>query len=359
MEFLAAIGVLCSVGLALSLLLYAADKWLGDYGTPTINVNDEEPFTVEGGGTLLDALYGKRIFIPSACGGKGTCGFCKVAVAEGGGPLLPTEEPFLTPEEIKADVRLACQLKVKNDLVVKVKPEFLKVQEYRARVTSSTRLTPDTKEIRMELVEPKEIEFKPGQYVQVIVPGSDEFRAYSVSSPPEEKSVVELIVRIIPGGLGSTYLHWVEPGDEVRFTGPYGDFELSEDEATELVFVGGGCGMAPIKSIINYVYKKWPHRKGTLFFGARSAEDVYYLDEYEKLRKEHPEFAVHYALSEPKPDDAWDGDTGFIHTSVETRLSEGKKKQAFLCGPPPMVEATMRVLKSKGMGEDEIFYDKF
>lgn len=359
MDYLYAAGVLCLTGLVFSVLLQAAAKWLADYGTPDVRVNDGEAFTVEGGSTLLDALYGQRIFIPSACGGKGTCGFCKVEVAEGGGPVLPTEEPFLTPSSTAADVRLACQVKVKRDVRVVVKPEYLEVQEYRAAVTSVRTLAPDTKEIRLGLVEPAELEFRPGQYVQVIVPGTAEFRAYSVSSPPDVKTGIELVVRLIPGGLGSTYLHWLEPGDEVRFTGPYGDFRLSEDTDTELVLVGGGCGLAPIRSIIRYAYERWPERRGRLFFGARAAEDAMYLDEFRDFAREHPGLEVYYALSEPKPTDEWDGPTGFIHESVDARLEAGGKRQAFLCGPPPMVEATIRVLKSKGVSEDDIFYDKF
>lgn len=352
-------GVLCLVGLVFSALIQAAEKWLADYGTPAVRVNEKEAFTVEGGVTLLDALYGQRIFIPSACGGKGTCGFCKVRVPEGGGPVLPTEEPFLTRAEIADDVRLACQVKVKQDLKIQVNPEFLEVQEYRATVTRALQITPDTREIRFRLAEPAEIEFRPGQYVQVIVPGTGEFRAYSISSPPDERNGLELIVRLIPGGLGSTYLHWLEPGDEVRFTGPYGEFELSEDPDVELVFVGGGCGLAPIKSIVHYIYKRWPERKSRLFYGARAAEDAMYLEEFREFVREHPGLKVCYALSDPKRADDWKGPTGFIHESVDAELAEGGSLQAFLCGPPPMVEATIRVLKSKGVSEESIFYDKF
>lgn len=359
MIYVYAVLALCSLGAVFSVLLQAAEKWLADYGTPGVRVNDEEAFVVDGGSTLLDALYLRRIFIPSACGGKGTCGFCKIRIPEGGGPVLPTEEPFLTPSEVSESVRLACQVKVKRDLTVLIRPEFLDVQEFRAAVTSVRRLTPDTREIRLRLLEPAEITFRPGQYVQVIVPGTSEFRAYSVSSEPESKNEIELIVRLIPGGLGSTYLHWLRAGDEVRFTGPFGEFELSEDEDTELVFVGGGCGMAPIRSIIRHVLRRWPERRCRLFFGARSAEDVLYFQEFRQLAREHPGLEIHYALSEPKPADRWNGETGFIHESVEAHLERGRRRQAFLCGPPPMVEATIRVLKPKGVDEDRIFYDKF
>jgi Na+-transporting NADH:ubiquinone oxidoreductase subunit F len=360
MIYLASLLMLCILGLAFAVALTIAEKLLADYGTCSIKVNEEEPFTVEGGGTLLDALYGERIFIPSACFGKGTCGFCKVTVPDGGGPLLPTEKPFLTRADIDADTRLACQVKVKQDLQIQVRPEYLNVQEFSARVSSARMLTHDIREIHLALIEPEEIEFRPGQYVQVKVPAAEPtFRAYSVSSAPEEKGEIELIVRLIPGGLGSTYLHRVKVGDELDFTGPYGEFELSESADTDVVCVGGGCGLAPIKSIIHYVYKRWPERKVWLFFGARSAQDVFYLQEFEEFAKKHPALQVCYALSEPEADDKWDGPTGFIHKSVDERLPEGPNRQAFLCGPPPMVEATIEVLGSKQVGEDKVFYDKF
>lgn len=358
--------VLCLLGLGFAVALQVAEKLLADYGECTIKVNDKEGFVIEGGGTLLDALYGQRIFIPSACFGKGTCGFCKVTVPDGGGPVLPTELPFLTREEIGEDVRLACQVKVKTDLHILVRPEYLTVQEFRATVKSARTLTPDTREIVISLGDPPrgggpaEIEFRPGQYVQIRVPAREPtYRAYSISSPPETRNEIELIVRLVPGGLGSTYLHNIEPGDEIDFTGPYGEFELSEAEDTDIVCVAGGCGLAPVKSILHYLYSKWPERKSWLFFGARSAADVMYLDEFEALAAEHPGLTVCYALSEPKATDEWEGNVGFIHKSVEARLPEGADRQAFMCGPPPMVEAAMKVLNAKGVSEDRVFYDKF
>lgn len=360
MIYLSSLLMLCLLGLAFAVALTIAEKLLADYGTCSIKVNEEESFTVEGGGTLLDALYGERIFMPSACFGKGTCGFCKVTVPDGGGPLLPTEKPFLTRADIAADTRLACQVKVKQDLEIQVRPEYLNVQEFSARVSSARMLTHDIREIHLELIEPEEIEFRPGQYVQVKVPAAEPtFRAYSVSSAPEEKGEIELIIRLVPGGLGSTYLHRVQVDDELEFTGPYGEFELSESADTDVVCVGGGCGLAPIKSIIHYVYKRWPERKVWLFFGARTVQDVFYLEEFETLAKEYPALHVCYALSEMEPSEAWDGPTGFIHESVAARLPEGPNRQAFLCGPPPMVEATIEVLRSKQVGEDKVFYDKF
>jgi len=361
MTYIYAAAVLCGLGVGLSLIIQVAERFLASYGECRVRVNGERELVVRGGCTLNDAFFANRIFIPSACGGKGTCGYCKVKVLEGGGPVLPTELPNLTRAELRSGVRLACQVKVKNDLVVQVRPEYLSVREYRARLVAARMLTRDIRELRFALVEPAEMEFRPGQYVQVRVPvaGPPIWRAYSISSDPAVKNEIELIVRLVPKGLGSTYLHRIEPGEEIVFTGPYGEFELSEDESTELALVGGGCGMAPIKSIVHYVSRRWPARKITLFFGARSAEDVFYYDDYKKLAAERPGFRVYYALSEPKPTDVWDGERGFIHLSVDAHLKRGRKRQAFLCGPPPMIEATLNVLRSKGMRKEQVFYDKF
>ncbi len=365
MVYVYAVGVLAGLGLVLSALIQLAEKLLADYGVVTVRVNNEKEFAVEGGVTLLDILYGNRVFIPSACGGKGTCGFCKVSVIDGGGPVLPTETPFLTPAERTSGVRLACQVKVKEDLAARVRPEYLSVREFCAKVVSAAMLTHDVREIRLGLVEPSEIDFRAGQYVQVSVPGRGEpvFRAYSVASAPEERREIELLVRLVPGGVCSTYLHGVEPGDEVTFTGPYGEFDLDEDESTELVLVAGGCGIAPIRSIIRHVCAGWPDRRSWLFFGARSEEDLFNLDEFRGLADTHPGFEFHCALSAPAPADEWDGEVGFIHESVERHMpsvrGKGKRCQAFLCGPKPMLEASIRVLRAKGVRGDRIYYDEF
>lgn len=361
MTYLYAAVVLCGLGVGLAVAIQLAERFLTNYGTCRILVNGERELVVQGGHTLNEALFANRIFIPSACGGKGTCGYCKVKVIKGGGPVLPTELPNLTRAELRAGVRLACQVKVKNDLEVQIRSDYLNVREYRAKLIAARMLTRDIRELRFSLLEPTEIDFRPGQYVQVRVPvaGPPVWRAYSISSDPAVKNEIELIVRLIPKGLGSTYLHNLKIGEEITFTGPYGEFELSEDEDVELALVGGGCGMAPIKSIIQYVWRRWPNRRIALFFGARSAEDAFYYDDFKKLAAERPNFKVHYALSEPKPTDVWDGERGFIHLSVDAHLGRRRKRQAFLCGPPPMIEATVNVLRSKGMRKEQIFYDKF
>jgi Na+-transporting NADH:ubiquinone oxidoreductase subunit F len=358
-----AVAVTVGIFIGLAAGLIAAEKRLANYGTCTVSLNDGSVvFEQLGGSTLLSALYDHKIFIPSACGGKGSCGYCKVKVLDGGGPVLPTETPYLSRAEIRAGVRLACQVKVKENIELSIPEELLEVKEYRARVSLIRKLTHDIKEVNFDLLEPTEIKHRPGQYVQVQAPGPDGpvYRAYSISSPNYEKDKVQLIVRLVPGGIASTYLHSLKEGDEVTFTGPFGEFRLSEDPQTDIVVVGGGCGMAPIANIIYSAYDRWPDRNVHLFFGARTTKDVFYLDQFEKLAKKYPNFKYTYALSDPlQEDEKWDGDTGFVHLSVDKRLNESHKQQAFLCGPPPMIEAVTEVLKSKKLRDDNIFYDKF
>ncbi|NOZ19806.1 MAG: 2Fe-2S iron-sulfur cluster binding domain-containing protein [Planctomycetes bacterium] len=356
-------GVFSAIVGILSVLLVLAEYFLVNYGQCQVTINDQKELSVTGGCTLLSALYENKIFIPSACGGQATCGFCKVTVLNGGGPFLPTEAEFVGRAERREGVRLACQVKVKEDIQIKVPPEYLDVQEFSAEVLSTRDVTPDIKELRFGLIEPKEIEFRPGQYIQIKAPDPDGgfvFRAYSIASATYDKNIVELNVRIVPGGIGSTYLHNLKVGDKVTFTGPFGEFELNEDENCEIICVGGGCGMAPMRAIIRSIYEKNPNRKCWLFFGCRGSDDIFYLDDYQEMEKKYPGFHVVYGLSDMKEGDVWDGEKGFIHLSVDKYLDdEEKPRQAFLCGPPPMIAAVMDVLEDKGLDEEDIFYDKF
>ncbi|MHC4247666.1 MAG: FAD-binding oxidoreductase [Planctomycetota bacterium] len=348
---------------SLAVALVVAEKALVDYGVCQIDINSGgKVFEVEGGQNLLSALVGGQVFIPSACGGRGSCGHCKITVPEGGGPVLPTETPYVTRKEVRAGVRLACQVKVRGDIQVSIPEDLLNVKLFNATVASTKDLTHDIKEIRFELDDPQEISQRPGQYVQIQAPSPDGpvFRAYSISSPAYEQNLVELNVRLVPGGIGSTYLHELNEDDKVIFTGPFGEFRLSEDPEVEIVCVAGGCGMAPVRNIAYSIYDTWPDRHCWLFFGCRTTKDVFYLEEYKELAAEHPNFHIAYALSDPVgPEEKWDGETGFIHLSVDKFLKTGIKRQAFLCGPPPMIEAVMSVLEDKGMRPDDIFYDKF
>jgi len=343
--------------------LIIAERFLINYGICKLDINaGEKPLEVEGGQTLLSSLYANEIFIPSACGGKGSCGHCKITVLSGGGPLLPTETPYLSRKEIRSSVRLACQVKIREDIYVRIPEDFLNVKLFTAKVESTRQLTHDIKELRFSLDGDQEISQRPGQYIQVQAPSPDGpvFRAYSISSPVYERKNVELVVRLVPGGIGSTYLHNLEVNDPVTFTGPYGEFYLNEDPSTEIICVGGGCGMAPMKDIIYTIYDRWPDRSCWLFFGCRTTADIFYLERFKELEKKHPNFHVIYALSDKlDPEEKWDGETGFIHLAADKYLEPGLPRQAFLCGPPLMIEAVTRVLEEKGIHPDDIFYDEF
>lgn len=343
--------------------LMIAERFLINYGICKLDINaGEKPLEVQGGQTLLSSLYANEIFIPSACGGKGSCGHCRITVTSGGGPVLPTETPYLSRKEIRSGTRLACQVKVREDVYVRIPEDFLNVRLFSATIESTRTLTYDIKEIRMRLIEPAEISHRPGQYVQVQAPSPDGpvFRAYSISSPVYEPNVTELMVRLVPGGIGSTYLHNLNVDDPVTFTGPYGEFWLNQDPSVEIVCVGGGCGMAPMKNIIYTLYDRWPDRVCWLFFGCRTTRDIFYLDQFKELERKHPNFHVIYALSDQLgPDEKWDGEMGFIHLSVDKCLEAGLPRQAFLCGPPLMIAAVTRVLEEKGVRSEDIFYDEF
>jgi len=343
--------------------LMVAERFLINYGICKLDINaGEKPLELEGGQTLLSSLYANEIFIPSACGGKGSCGHCKITVTSGGGPLLPTETPYLTRKEIRSGSRLACQVKIREDIYVRIPEDYLNVKLFTSTVESTLTLTHDIKEIRLKLDDSQEISQRPGQYVQIQAPSPDGpvFRAYSISSPTYEPTVVEMNVRLVPGGIGSTYLHNLSVDDKVAFTGPYGEFYLNEDPSVEIICVGGGCGMAPMKNIIYSLYDRWPNRSCWLFFGCRTTEDIFYLERFKNLELKHPNFHVIYALSDQlKPEEKWDGETGFIHLAVDKHLEHGIPRQAFLCGPPLMIEAVTRVLEEKGLRPDDIFYDEF
>jgi len=363
MLYLSAALVFGGLVAVLAIGLIIAERFLVNYGICKLDINaGETPLELEGGQTLLSALYSNEIFIPSACGGKGSCGHCKITVDSGGGPVLPTETPYLTRGEIRSNVRLACQVKIREDIFVRIPSDLLNVKLFDASVEYVRELTHDTREVRFKLNEPAEIIQRPGQYIQVQAPSPEGpvFRAYSISSPSYDRNAIELMVRLVPGGIGSTYIHNLQEGDPVTFTGPYGEFYLNEDPNVEIVCVGGGCGMAPMKNIIYSIYDKTPDRICWLFFGCRTTQDIFYLEEFQALAEKHPNFKVIYALSDELTDgEQWDGETGFVHLAVDKYLEPNVDRQAFLCGPPPMIDAVMRVLEDKGFSEQDIFYDKF
>lgn len=361
------LSVLVTVGIFgfLALVTVVADATIADYGERTVVINGgSRTVTVRGGMSLLAGLREAGVFIPSACGGRGSCGLCKVRLAERVGEPLPTEVPWLSPEEVAAGVRLSCQLKVKRDLAVLIPEELLSVREFEAEVTALTDLTYDIKGVTLRLVDPKEIVFRAGQFVQLKTPvyekSSEEvYRAYSIASPPSRRNEIELEIRYVPNGICTTWVHrYLRVGDRVWFNGPYGEFYLRPSDRM-VVCVAGGSGMAPIRSILWSMAEEGNARKTVYFFGARSRRDLFLVEEMRELERILPDFRFIPALSDPRPEDAWDGETGLVTEVLDRHLASGEGVEAYLCGSPAMIEACIKVLKAKGVPETLIFYDKF
>ncbi len=364
-QLLLSLLALSALGGILALLLEVADSYLGFYGEREIHINQgEKELEVTGGGTLLSTLMDQGIFVPSACGGRGSCGYCKVKVLEGGGPLLPTETPYLEPEEIKDNVRLSCQIKVREDMEIEIPPELFLIKEFRSRVEGLRDLTEDIKELRLRLIEPDGITFKAGQYIQFQVPEYEEcpesvYRAYSVASPARESNAITLIVTKVPGGLATTYIHEVlKEGDEATFNGPYGEFYL-RDSNREIFFVATGSGLAPIMSMLHQMLDEKIQRKATLVYGDRHRKDLFYVEEIEAFREQIPDLNTVFTLSRPQDEDHWDGERGRVTDVLEKTIKDGADKEAYLCGNPAMVESCVELLKKKGIPEESIFFDKF
>ena len=357
--------IVSGVSTVLAGLLVLAERYLVRYGTCTIDVNSgDRRLETNGGQSLLTTLMNEGIFIPSACGGRGTCAYCKLRITEGGGPLAPTELPLLTGEEIADNIRISCQVKVRNDVAVEIPEHLLRVREYRGVVERIRDLTHDIKELRIRLVEPEAMDFVAGQYVQLQAPayGSNPepvYRAYSMSSPPSETDHIELIIRLVPGGICTTWVFTVlKEGDEVRFNGPYGHFRLSESDS-EMVWIAGGSGMAPFWSMIRHMKQTHLARRCTYFFGAVAGRDQFLGTELRRLAEELPWFTYVPALSAPAPGEGWDGEVGLITEVVDRRVPDGSRSEAYLCGSPGMIDAAADVLRKKGIGQDRMFYDKF
>ena len=360
MTYINPLLVLVGIAGMLGIVLALADHYLANYGECNIKVNDDKDLNVKGGNTLLAGLLDNKIFLPSACGGRATCGFCKCEIKGGGGPLLPTELPFLSKQEIRGNIRMACQIKVKTDVDIFIPEDLLSAKEYRTQVEAINDLTYDIKELVLKITDPDTISFKPGQYIQYQIPNTIEYRAYSVASMPSQDDRIEIITRLVPEGVCTTYMHHVlEIGDEAVVTGPYGDFYLREESEKEIICIAGGSGLAPIKCIVYHLFEKGSKRKITFFFGAREIKDLYYRDEFEKLDRDHENFTFVPAISNPSPEDNWQGETGFVHLCLEKYIANGENKEAYLCGPPVMIDAATDILRDIGINNDDIYFDKF
>jgi Na+-transporting NADH:ubiquinone oxidoreductase subunit F len=358
------IAGLCSI---LALIILIAERYLMDYGQVEITINDDKKYPVRGGNTLLNTLKEQKIFIPSACGGRATCAYCKVKAVSGFGELLPTETPLLTKEEIEDNVRLSCQLKVKQDVAIEIPEELFYIKEYLTELEEVQDLTYDIKYFRFKLIEPDEIEYKAGQYIQFQSEpygsvAEQYYRAYSMCGVPEDKNHIDLMVRLVPEGLVTTFIfEHLKVGDQVNITGPFGDFYLRDNDRP-MICIAGGSGMAPIRSILYSMPKEdIAKRKPVFFFGARAVRDLFMVDEWREFEKENPDFRFVPALSAPDEGDDWTGDEGRITDVVPKYIENGDVSgyEAYLCGSPGLLNACIETLTSMGMPEERIYYDKF
>jgi len=403
--YLVSLCVFVGIILFLVILLIIVERFVTVQGERTIIINEDtgNPIRVEGTPTLLSALLGRGVLLPSACGGSGSCGMCKCVVSKGGGDILPTELSHVSRKERMACVRMACQLKVKEDLEIHVPDEIFSICKYDGTVVSNDNVSTFIKELIIDLDDGKVMEFKAGSYVQIDIPPYDirfpdfniaeayredwdahnlwslshkneenSFRAYSMANPPSDNRRVMLNIRIAtpppnvpdaPPGVGTTYLFNLKPGDKVTLSGPYGEFFVRETER-ELCFIGGGAGMAPMRGHIFHQLKTLgSNRKMSFWYGARSKREMFYDEEFKQLAADHQNFIYHVALSAPLPEDAWDGYRGFIHNAVYEHFLKNHPDPAeieyYLCGPPLMIDAVLAMLESLGVEEEMILFDKF
>jgi Na+-transporting NADH:ubiquinone oxidoreductase subunit F len=401
------LGVLMftAVVLLLVVTLMVARSKLVASGEVTITINEDpdKALKVPAGGTLLGSLADGGIFIPSACGGKGACGVCEVVVKKGGGDLLPTETGFISRGEAKRGCRLACQVKVKGDMEIEIAPEVFSVRKWKCRVVSNRNVATFIKELKLALPEGEEVPFRAGGYVQIECPAHqlsykdfvieepfradwDKFdlwrfrsgcadtvtRAYSMANYPLEKGILLFTIRIafppgykleIPPGIMSSWIFNLKPGDEVTVSGPFGEFFARETDA-EMCFVGGGAGMAPMRShIFDQFHRLRTKRKATYWYGARSLKEAFYQDEFDTIAKANPNFRWHLALSEPLPEDNWKGYTGFIHQVLHDEYLKNHPApediEYYMCGPGPMTKAVINMLLDLGVERENIMLDDF
>jgi Na+-transporting NADH:ubiquinone oxidoreductase subunit F len=320
--------------------------------------------TVEAGRSLLSTLVSAGIHIPSACGGRGACGLCKVVVESGAGAHEPAELTLLSPEERAKSVHLSCQVAVGRELAIRIPDAVFRVREHVARVASLRDLTHDIKEVVLALEDPPEMSFAAGQYLQLVVPPSaarsePAYRVYSISSPPSRRGTVELEIRMVQGGIGTTWVFGsLRVGDAVRVIGPFGDLRIWESDR-EIIFVAGGSGMAPIRSMLEDMAERGSRRRATYYFAARSARDLFLLEEIRELGSRLPGFVFVPTLSHPLREDGWTGETGPITAFLARKLGALDHHEAYLAGSAGLVDAAVRVLLSKGLDESLIHYDRF
>ncbi len=404
-EIVAGVVMFTAVVLGLVGVLLITRRQLVQSGEVTLTINDDpaKALKVAAGNTLLGTLSEHKIFIPSACGGKGACGVCEVIVKSGGGALLPTETGFISRGEAKRGCRLACQVKVKGDMAIEIAPEVFNVRKWRCTVISNRNVATFIKELKLALPPGEAVPFRAGGYMQLECPPHridfktfdieppyredwDKFdlwrfksvltepieRAYSMANFPLEKGELLFTIRIafppgyktdIPPGIMSSYTFNLKPGDEITVSGPFGEF-FARDTNKEMCFIGGGAGMAPMRShIFDQLKRLKSPRKMTFWYGARSLKEAFYVEEFEALAAANPNFSWHLALSEPLPEDHWTGATGFIHNVLRdqylSRHPAPEDIEYYMCGPGVMNKAVIDMLLSLGVDRENIMLDDF
>ena len=395
--------------LLVAILLVAKAK-LVQSGDVTVTINSERKIVSQAGSSLLNVMAEDKVFLPSACGGQGNCGMCKCQVEEGGGEILPTEVGFFNRKQIKENYRLACQVKVKNDMEVKIPQEVLGIKKWECEVVSNNNVASFIKEFVVKLPEGEILDFKSGSYIQIDVPKyeanfadmdiderfrdewdkfkmwglvskntEETYRAYSMANHPAEGNIVMLNIRIatppfdrstgtwaagINPGICSSYIFSRKPGDKVTVSGPYGDFHIL-DTKREMLYIGGGAGMAPLRSHLLHLFHtlKTTDRKISYWYGARSRREIFYEEDFRAIEREFPNFSFHIALSDPQPEDNWTGYTGFIHQVIYDNYLKTHEApediEYYMCGPGPMANAVKKMLWDLGVPREMLMFDDF
>ena len=402
-EITLAVAAFIAIVLALVFIILAAKSRLVASGNVNITINGEKTIETPVGSKLLGALADSKLFVSSACGGGGTCAQCRVKIFEGGGSILPTEETHITKREARDGERLACQVAVKQDMKIEVPEEVFGVKQWHCKVRSNDNVATFIKELVLELPAGENVDFKAGGYIQIECPPyqlsyksfdiEDEYkedwdkfnlwryeakvddsvsRAYSMANYPQEQGIIMLNVRIaspppnnpdVPPGEMSSFIFNLKAGDEVLISGPFGEF-FAKDTDAEMVFVGGGAGMAPMRShIFDQLRRLKTDRKISFWYGARSKREMFYVEDFDMLDAENENFEWHVALSDPQPDDNWEGETGFIHNVLfENYLKDHPNPEDcefYMCGPPVMNAAVINMLENLGVERDNIMLDDF
>ena len=389
-------------------ILVIVRKKLTPQGKVKININNEKNIEVEPGSSLLATLANEQIFLPSACGGGGNCGMCKCQVLEGGGTILPTETGFFSRKEQLDHWRLGCQVKVREDMKIAINPQIFGIKKWECEVVSNRNVATFIKEFVVKLPEGEHLKFESGGYIQIDVPKCDvnykdiqvneeyvkdwekfhmfdlvmhnpepQFRAYSMASYPAEDNIIMLNVRIatppfdrvnggfmkVNPGVCSSYIYSLKPGDKVTISGPYGEFHVKNTKR-EMIFIGGGAGMAPMRShILDQFLTKHTDRKASFWYGGRSLRELFYIDDFNKIEADNPNFSFNIALSAPLPEDNWTGYVGNIHEVLfENYLKnhpEPEEIEYYLCGPPMMTQAVLNMLDNLGVPKEMIMFDDF